>query len=182
MYNWMQIDIINTFSVSFCWSISRHVIKNIKANVYKASKLKSCTILKEWLSSIVNMLWWSLSTANGWYKVSYYYYHSFLYFSRFCRTGKTESSLYNPPHIRVTQLPIIQLVPKVCPWYPGAEQGMDTWRYISILFEIWSRWHILHLKVLWHSASWGKLSVGRRTRTCQTWPSWLVCYTTRPCI
>lgn len=45
---------------------SRHVIKNIKSKVYKASKLKSCTILKEWLKSVVNMLYWALDTAQGW--------------------------------------------------------------------------------------------------------------------
>ena len=43
----------------------RHFVKGIKNKLFKASKLKTCIVLKEWLSSIVNMLWWALDTAQG---------------------------------------------------------------------------------------------------------------------
>ena len=43
----------------------RHFIKGIKNKLYKATKRVTCRGLKEWMSSIVNMLWWSLGTAKG---------------------------------------------------------------------------------------------------------------------
>ena len=42
-----------------------HLVKNIKNNLIKVSKLASCAILKPWIKSIVNMLWWSLDTSKG---------------------------------------------------------------------------------------------------------------------
>ena len=43
----------------------RHFVKGIKNKIFKAAKLVSCLSLKQWLDSIVNMLWWSLATAQG---------------------------------------------------------------------------------------------------------------------
>ena len=45
--------------------ILRHFVKGIKNRIYKASKLVRYAILKDWMSSVVNMLWWSLATAKG---------------------------------------------------------------------------------------------------------------------
>jgi len=44
---------------------SWHFTKGIKNKLLKASKLKSCSVLKPWIPSIVNMLWWSLATSKG---------------------------------------------------------------------------------------------------------------------
>ena len=43
----------------------RHFVKSIKTKLFKASKLKSCQNLKNWMGSIVNMIWWSLGTSKG---------------------------------------------------------------------------------------------------------------------
>ena len=42
-----------------------HLVKSIKNNLIKATKLKSCASLKPWKDSIVRMLWWSLDTSKG---------------------------------------------------------------------------------------------------------------------
>ena len=54
------IELVDNFDI-----ISRHFVKGIKNKIIKASKLVSCSILGEWLNTIVNMLWWSLATAKG---------------------------------------------------------------------------------------------------------------------
>ena len=46
-------------------NITRHFVKGIRNKIVKASKLVRCSILGEWLNTIVNMLWWSLATAKG---------------------------------------------------------------------------------------------------------------------
>ena len=43
----------------------RHFVKGIRNKIVKASKLVRCSILGDWLNTIVNMLWWSLATAKG---------------------------------------------------------------------------------------------------------------------
>ena len=55
----------------------RHFVKGIKNKLFKASKLKTCIVLKEWLSSIVNMLWWALDTEQGMCTVNLNKFQSF---------------------------------------------------------------------------------------------------------
>ena len=61
---WHLVSLI-WFFISFILFSYRHFIKGIKNRIIKAGKLVSCKVLLEWLSSVLNMLWWSLKTAAG---------------------------------------------------------------------------------------------------------------------
>ena len=63
-----QFDVWQSYGnikANFLHYVHRHFIKGIKNWIIKASRLVRCTVLKDWQKSVVNMLWWSLSTAEG---------------------------------------------------------------------------------------------------------------------
>ena len=42
-----------------------HFCKSIKKNLAAAAKKKPCQALNEWIKSIINHLWWAVSTCDG---------------------------------------------------------------------------------------------------------------------
>ena len=45
--------------------VARHFTKGIKKRMFKSFKLKSCPNMKAWQKSVVNMVWYSISTSIG---------------------------------------------------------------------------------------------------------------------
>ena len=65
LFNLKLFGLIYIMFLKLKLNITRHFVKGIRNKIVKASKLVRCSLLGEWLNTIVNMLWWSLATAKG---------------------------------------------------------------------------------------------------------------------
>ena len=78
----LTLGMMDNFSF-FLNNLDRHFVKAIKVRIFKAAKLKSCTTLLSWQTSIINMVWYALANSGKLFHLGSFFKES-LYFCFCC--------------------------------------------------------------------------------------------------
>lgn len=116
-----------------CKHSRHHPILRVQTELWNISKGKKCRVLRSWMPSISNMLWWSFSTSVGMCeKIAWSNTVAFYISYRGPGGVDRENPQHNLSYQQQPHLPWECLPQEVQPWGPtwGQRQGVDQARQL----------------------------------------------------